>query len=159
MVDTLLNAVYNAAFMVVDGLGIQTPAGAAPAVAGDGTVAAAPLPAGGATPPGAEPSFFESMWPMLLIWGAVFVGMYFLMFRPQRKREKAMRELQSSIKTGDNIVTSGGVFGKVADVGTDCFVIEMGISGRTVKVPILKNDVLAVREPVLTPPPKEADVK
>jgi len=94
---------------------------------------------------------------MAVIWGAAIIGFWFLLIRPQKKREKKLKEVQSSIKPGDNIVTNGGMFGRVADVGTDCFVVEMGISGRTVKVPILKSDVLGVRDPVLTPPPREAE--
>lgn len=94
---------------------------------------------------------------MAVIWGAAIVGFWFLLIRPQKKREKKLKELQSSIKPGDNIVTNGGMFGRVADIGTDCFIIEMGISGRTVKIPVLKSDVLGVRDPVLTPPPREAE--
>ena len=107
------------------------------------------------SPPPADPGGM-SMWMVLIIWGVVIVGFWLLMMRPQKKREKKMKEMQASIKAGDNVVTNGGMFGRVADVGTDCFVVEMGISGRTVKVPILKSDVLGVREPVLTPPPKES---
>jgi len=98
--------------------------------------------------------FGGGMLPMALIWGAAIIGFWFLLIRPQKKRDKKLKELQSSIKTGDNVVVSGGMFGRVADIGTDCFVIEMGIGGRTVKIPILKADVLSVRDPVLTPPPK-----
>jgi len=94
---------------------------------------------------------------MAVIWGAAIIGFWFLLIRPQKKREKKLKELQSSIKPGDNVVTNGGMFGRVADVGTDCFIIEMGISGRTVKIPVLKSDVLGVRDPVLTPPPREAE--
>ena len=145
MIDSLWNTANRMMFLAAD-LGIQmtpgqTPAEATAPVAGSGVAEAA---AGDAT----------SMWPMLLIWGAVFVGMYFLMFRPQRKREKQMKELQAAIKSGDNIVTSGGLFGQVIDVGTDCFIVELGVSGRSVRIPVLKNDVLGVREPVMTPPPK-----
>ena len=94
---------------------------------------------------------------LILVYVALFGGIWFFMMRPHKKREKKLKELQATIKAGDNVVTNGGMFGKVADVGTDCFVVEMGISGRTVKIPILKTDVLGVREPVLTPPPKDAD--
>jgi len=93
--------------------------------------------------------------PLILVYVALFGGIWFFLLRPHKRREKKLKELQSTIKTGDNVVTNGGMFGKVTDVGTDCFVVEMGISGRTVKVPILKTDVLGVREPVLTPPPKD----
>jgi preprotein translocase subunit YajC len=114
----------------------------------------APPPIQAAPPPADGGGGFNPM-VMILLYVAVFAAAYFFMIRPHRKREKAMRELQSGIKTGDNIVTTGGLFGRVSDVGTDCFVIEFGISGRTMRVPVLKTDVLGVREPVLTPPPKE----
>ena len=143
-------------------LGIQMTPGQNPATAPTSAGTAGQATANVASPmyaPASEPGFFESQWMLLLFWGVVIVGMYFLMFRPQRKREKQMREMQSAIKTGDNVVTSGGLFGKVADVGTDCFVVELGISGRSVRIPVLKSDVLGVREPVMTPPPKEAEGK
>ena len=88
-------------------------------------------------------------WSVLGIYALVFAGMWFLLIRPQRKREKAMRELQSSITTGDNIITSGGLFGKVADVGEDCFVVEFG-TNRGVRIPVNKADVVAVRTPKMT---------
>ena len=89
---------------------------------------------------------------MLIVWGLLLVGLYFLMFRPQRKREKKMREMQAAIKAGDNIVTSSGMFGKVIEVGTDAFVVEFG-TNRGIRIPVLKSDVVAIREPKLTPPP------
>ncbi|MCL2577456.1 MAG: preprotein translocase subunit YajC [Defluviitaleaceae bacterium] len=95
-----------------------------------------------------------SMLPMLLLYGVVFAAMWFFLIRPQRSREKKMRELQSAITTGDNIVTSGGLFGKVADIGDDCFVVEFG-TNRGIRIPVLKADVVAVRSPNMTPQPKE----
>lgn len=92
----------------------------------------------------------------VLLWGGAFILIYLVMMRPHKKREKKLKELQAGIKTGDNIVTNSGLFGRIADVGTDCFVVEMGIGGRTVKLPILKSEVLGVRDPVLTPPPKDS---
>jgi len=91
---------------------------------------------------------------MVVYAGVLIVAMYFLMFRGPRKREKKARELQASIRTGDNVVVTGGMFGRVADVGEDCFIVEFG-TNRGVRIPVLKTDVLGVREPKLTPPPKE----
>jgi len=108
---------------------------------------------GGDTPQG--PGSCLDMGPMLLIWAAVFAGMWFLMIRPQRKREKKMREMQAAITVGDNVVTNGGLFGKVADVGEDCFIVEFG-TNRGVRVPILKADVVAIRTPKMTPQPIES---
>ena len=111
----------------------------------------------GAAPAEAPGLFGGGGFMMAAIWVVAILGFWFLLIRPQKRREKKLKELQSGIKPGDNIVTNGGMFGRVADVGTDCFVVEMGISGRTVKVPILKSDVLGVRDPILTPPPREAE--
>ncbi|MCL2387527.1 MAG: preprotein translocase subunit YajC [Defluviitaleaceae bacterium] len=102
---------------------------------------------------GGEPA---SIIPMILMFGGMFVVMYFLMIRPQRKREQKMRELQAAIGVNDEIVTSGGLFGKIISVGEDCFLVEFGIN-RGVHIPVLKADVVSVRTPVLTPPPKETE--
>jgi preprotein translocase subunit YajC len=68
-----------------------------------------------------------------------------------------MKEMQAAITTGDNVVTSGGMFGKVADIGEDCFIVEFG-TNRSIRIPVLKSDVIGIREPKMTPPPKiEAD--
>jgi len=130
------------------GAGGSTPAATPAEVAGQLPAEVAEAPAG---------LFGGGGLMMAVIWGAAIIGFWFLLIRPQKKREKKLKELQSSIKPGDNIVTNGGMFGRVADIGTDCFIIEMGISGRTVKIPVLKSDVLGVRDPVLTPPPREAE--
>jgi preprotein translocase subunit YajC len=50
-------------------------------------------------------------------------------------------------------VTTNGLFGKIADVGEDCFVVEFG-TNRGVRIPVLKTDVVAVREPKMTPQPQ-----
>jgi preprotein translocase subunit YajC len=52
-----------------------------------------------------------SMLPMLLIFAAVF---YFLLIRPQSKRAKEQKEMMSGLQLGDEILTSGGVVGKVS---------------------------------------------
>ena len=153
MIDSLLtNMYYWLSFLVAMPPGHDpNPGGTLPS----DVIMHTPMPGGGGVaPPPDTGGGFNPMF-MILLYVALFAAAYFFMIRPHRKREKAMKELQSTIKTGDNIVTSNGFFGRVTDVGTDCFVIEFGVSGRTMRVPVLKSDVLGVREPVLTPPPKE----
>ena len=152
MIDSLANGIQRLLFLAAEGFVV--PGGTPPPVEG-GAAAQVTQYAGQAAQAAEQGGGLPSIL-MIVVWVAMFGGIWFLMMRPQKKREKKLKELQASIKAGDNVVTNGGMFGKVADVGTDCFVVEMGISGRTVKVPILKSDVLGVREPVLTPPPKEA---
>ncbi len=53
---------------------------------------------------------------MLVPMVAVFVIMYFLVIRPQNKRQKQLQEMVSNLKTGDRVVTNGGIHGQVANV-------------------------------------------
>ncbi|MCL2378199.1 MAG: preprotein translocase subunit YajC [Defluviitaleaceae bacterium] len=129
---------------------IGTPGAPAPPATG---ITEAATQAGSYAPP-PPPADGGSIW-LMVGWAAVMVvAMYFLMFRGPRKREKKAKEMQASLRSGDNVVVTGGMFGKIVDVGEDCFLVEFG-TNRGVRIPILKSDVLGVREPKLTPPPKE----
>ena len=59
--------------------------------------------------PGGQPDALTSFIPLILI----FVVFYFLLIRPQSKRAKEHRKMVSELKAGDEVVTSGGVLGKV----------------------------------------------
>ena len=63
-----------------------------------------------------------SLLPLLIL----IVAMYFLMIRPQKKRDKQIQEMRSSLQVGDEIVTIGGIVGLVVRRGDDNVVIETG---------------------------------
>lgn len=65
-----------------------------------------------AAPAGAAPNPIASFIPIILI----FVIMYFVLFRPQMRRQKEQARLVSSIKTGDRVITSSGIHGMVTNV-------------------------------------------
>ena len=74
---------------------------------------------------------FESLIPLLLI----FAIMYFLLIRPQQKKLKEHQEMVSSLRRGDQVITQGGIVGKVTKVKDDSNEIEVEIaSGVTVRV-------------------------
>ncbi|MFL9837412.1 preprotein translocase subunit YajC [Flavobacterium sp. ST-75] len=58
--------------------------------------------------------------PLLLM----FVVVYFLMIRPQQKRQKQEKEFESQLKVGDKIITKSGIHGKIAELGEASVVIE-----------------------------------
>ncbi len=60
----------------------------------------------------AQPSILGALLPFVLI----IVVMYFLMIRPQQKRQKAHNAMLAAVKAGDEVVTMGGVYGKVAGI-------------------------------------------
>ncbi|WP_028517943.1 preprotein translocase subunit YajC [Ruminococcus flavefaciens] len=62
--------------------------------------------------------------PIMLI--LMFVLLYFFAIRPQKKRDKELKEMQQSLQVGDEVVTGGGIVGIVVSVGDDTVVIETG---------------------------------
>lgn len=75
-----------------------------------------------APPSGAPqaPGMMEMMAPMVLI----MVIFYFLLIRPQTKREKERKKMVEAIKSGDSVVTRGGVVGSVQSVKTDTITVR-----------------------------------
>ena len=71
--------------------------------------------------------------PPELFLVAMFVLMYFLLIRPQQKRAKDHKKLLSELKKGDEVVTNGGVVGKVNSVDESFAVLEIA-EGVVVKV-------------------------
>ncbi|MBO5164834.1 MAG: preprotein translocase subunit YajC [Ruminococcus sp.] len=56
----------------------------------------------------------------------MFVLLYFMAIRPQKKRDQEAKDMQNSLQVGDEIVTSGGIVGMVFRIGDDTVVIETG---------------------------------
>lgn len=95
-------------------------------------------PPGGATAGGAQ-SALQSMIPLIIMF-AIF---YFLLIRPQQKKAKEHKALLESLKKGDQVVTAGGMHGKVSLVEESSVMIEIA-SGVNVK--FNKGHVAAVVE-------------
>ena len=69
----------------------------------------------------------------LIMFGMIFAVMYFFMIRPQIKKQKKEREYRSALKKGDQVVTIGGIHGKISDVKEDTFIVEI-MGGNTLKI-------------------------
>jgi preprotein translocase subunit YajC len=66
---------------------------------------------------------------------AVVIGaFYFFLIRPQKKKEKATQEMRNSIKEGTEVVTIGGLYGKVVNAKEDVLTIEVGADKVKLKV-------------------------
>jgi len=71
---------------------------------------------------GAPVNPLGSMLPMIVI----FIGiMYFLMIRPQQKRDRERREMLGSLAKGDNVITTGGICGSVVGLSDDRVVLRV----------------------------------
>lgn len=79
---------------------------------------------------------------MIIMMVAIFAIMYFFMIRPQNKKQKEIQKFRNSIVPGTDVVTAGGIYGKVKEVNEldNTLMVEIA-SG--VKIKIAKNSVYA----------------
>jgi len=66
-------------------------------------------PGGGAAGAAGAPSMFQSLFPLIIIFG-IF---YFLLIRPQQKKAKEHKAVLDNLKKGDSVITSGGIYGTI----------------------------------------------
>jgi preprotein translocase subunit YajC len=74
-----------------------------------------------------------SMWVMLAL---MFAVMWFFMIRPQKKQQKELQNFRDSLKTGDKVVTIGGLYGTVAEIKDASVLIEVD---KNVKIRVSKQ--------------------
>ncbi|MCM1522516.1 MAG: preprotein translocase subunit YajC [Muribaculaceae bacterium] len=72
---------------------------------------------------------------MIVLLIAIF---YFFMIRPQQKKQNEIKKFREGIKAGDEIVTAGGIYGKVRSINETSFVVEIA---KDVKITIDKGSV------------------
>ena len=74
-----------------------------------------------------------SAWMQLLPLVLIFVVFYFLLIRPQTKRAKEHKEMVGKLQSGDEVVTNGGLLGRIAEVGDNFITLEVA-DGVTIRV-------------------------
>ena len=87
--------------------------------------------------PGPQPS----MWPSLIMLVVFFAIFYFLLIRPQQKRMSEHKKLVDALARGDEIVTQGGLLGRVEEVGDSFVTLEIAPG---VKIRVQKHALGAV---------------
>ena len=71
---------------------------------------------------------------MILMMAAIFALMYFLMIRPQKKKQKEEQAMRDNLQIGDEITTIGGIVGKIVTVKDDTLIIETGADRNRMKI-------------------------
>ncbi len=85
-----------------------------------------------------------NIWVTILPLVILIAVMYFLLIRPQKKREKEVNAMRSSVQVGDEIITIGGICGKVVKTKEDSLIIQVGAD--RVKFEIMRWSVSKVVE-------------
>ena len=78
---------------------------------------------------------------------AIFgVAIYFLMIKPQKKEQKRMEALLSTMAPGDSVLTTSGFYGVVIDVTDDTVIVEFG-NNKNCRIPMQKTAITQVEKP------------
>ena len=89
------------------------------------------------------------LWYMqLLPFAFIFIIFYFLLIRPQQKRQKEHQRLLSDLKTGDKVITTSGIHGLIANVKDTTFLVKVADN---VKIEVDKNAIASVSKSVDQP--------
>ena len=88
-----------------------------------------------------------SMIGVILMYVVIFgVFFYFVMYRPQKKEQKKMNTMLSSLEIGDSILTSSGFYGVIIDMTDDTVIVEFG-NNKNCRIPMQKAAISAVEKP------------
>ncbi len=78
---------------------------------------------GGCIPDGETDT--SSIWTMLIFLVLLFGVFYFLIIRPQRRRQQSHKELMSELRSGDRVITVGGIYGQIESLREDSVVLKL----------------------------------
>ncbi|PIE67599.1 MAG: preprotein translocase subunit YajC [Deltaproteobacteria bacterium] len=107
---------------------------------------------GGASAAGGGSAGFASFVPLILM----FVIFYFLLIRPQQKKTKEHRQMIDNLRTGDRIITSGGIHGRVTGVSENDLTVEIA---EKVRVKVNRASVSALVTTGSAPPAPKKEKK
>ena len=82
---------------------------------------------------------------MLFVWVVIIAVFYYLMIRPQRKKEKEHEAMVSAVAVGDSILTTSGFYGVVIDMTDDVVIVEFG-SNKNCRIPMKKEAIVEVEK-------------
>ena len=78
------------------------------------------------------------LFPIIML-GVMFIAMYFITIKPQKKAEKEANDMRNNLSVGDEITTVGGIIGRIVSIKEETCVIETSRDGT--KIRILKSAV------------------
>ena len=92
---------------------------------------------------GQAPTAFEQMMHMIALLGITIGIVYFLIIRPQHRRQKDTEKMLGSIRKGDRVLTSGGLYGTVVGTKEDVVVLKVADE---VKMEFSKQSIVQIKE-------------
>ena len=84
------------------------------------------------------PATGGSHWSGIIMMVGIVAIFYFFMIRPQQKKQKEIQKAREALKVGDSVITAGGIYGKIREIGDIYMMIEVanGVSIRVDKASV-----------------------
>lgn len=89
------------------------------------------------------PAAGGGQWSGIMMMVVIIAIFYFFMIRPQQKRQKDIQKAREALKPGDKIVTAGGIYGKIREIGDVYMLIEIADG---IRIRVDKTSVFASTE-------------
>ncbi|MDE6956599.1 MAG: preprotein translocase subunit YajC [Lachnospiraceae bacterium] len=87
-----------------------------------------------------------SMGVIVIVYALLFGGLYFFLIRPQRKEQKRVQGMISSLEVGDTVLTTSGFYGVIIDITDEDVIVEFG-SNKNCRIPMQKAAIAQVEKP------------
>ena len=86
-----------------------------------------------------------SMVSIILVYVVIIGGMWFLLMRPQKKEQKRIQAMLSTMEVGDTVLTTSGFYGVIIDISDSDIIVEFG-SNKNCRIPMQKAAVAQVEK-------------
>ena len=83
---------------------------------------------------------------IIIVYVLLFAGLWFFLVRPQKKEQKRIQTMISSLEVGDTVLTTSGFYGVVIDITDDDVIVEFG-SNKICRIPMQKAAIAQVEKP------------
>ena len=83
---------------------------------------------------------------MLAVYAIIIGGMRFLLMRPQKKEQKRLQAMLSTMEVGDTALTTSGFYGVIIDITDDDVIVEFG-NNKNCRIPMQKSAIAQIEKP------------
>ena len=87
-----------------------------------------------------------SMITIILVYAVILGGMWFLLMRPQKKEQKRIQAMLSTMEVGDTVLTTSGFYGVIIDITDEDVIVEFG-NNKNCRIPMQKQAIIQVEKP------------
>ena len=87
-----------------------------------------------------------SMVSIILVYVVIIGGMWFLLMRPQKKEQKRIQAMLSTMEVGDTVLTTSGFYGVIIDITDDDVIVEFG-NNKNCRITMQKKAIAQVEKP------------